>query len=173
MGRGVDRRRIFCDDEDYQLYVRLLATAVREFGWILYAFCLMPNHVHLFIRTTKPNVGEGMRWLHGMYARLFNQRIGQVGHRFEGRYRAPLPVQSDEKFLDLVGYIAVNPVDAGLVKRARDWPWSSHHLVAAGHTPRWLAHEQLLDRLELITGFDCYDPLIATHERSLLTRPRR
>lgn len=153
------------DDEDYQRYVRLLAQTVERTGWHLLAFCLMPNHVHLFVETTAENVGQGMHWLHWAYAKTFNQRHGRGGHLFEDRYRAPLPVATDGKFIQLVGYIAANPYKAGLVSASEDWGWSSHSLVSRGITPSWLAHARLLERLEGITGLRCYDDVVATQER--------
>src|SRR3954447_5768678 len=137
MARGADRRRIFVDADDYARYLGLLEEAVARFRWRLLAYCLMPNHVHLLIELTEPNLGGGMQWLQGLYSRYFNKRHDRIGHLYEAPYRAPR---------------------------------SSHSLVVADEVPDWLAHDYLLEKVEAITGLACYDDIVATHERSLLTR---
>ena len=165
IARGVDRRRIFVDDEDYATYTRLLATVTLRQGWHLLCYCLMPNHVHLMVETPETNLGNGMQWLHSLYALAFNERHHRDGHLFETRFKSPL-VETDEAFVRLIGYIAVNPVAAALCKRASDWPWGSHATVTAPpFAPAWLSHRRLVDRLEEITGTRCYVELVATRER--------
>jgi putative transposase len=168
MARGVDRRRIFVDDEDYETYTRLLALVTQRQGWHLLCYCLMPNHVHLMIETPETNLANGMQWLQSRYALTFNRRHARDGHLFEARYKSPL-VETDEAFVRLVGYIARNPVAAGLCKRAADWPYGSHGaMTSQGSAPQWVAHRRLVDRLEAMTGFRCYDELVATWERARL-----
>jgi REP element-mobilizing transposase RayT len=165
VARGVDRRRMFVDDKDYATYTRLLATVTRRQGWHLLSYCLMPNHVHLLIETPKTNLGNGMQWLHSLYALAFNDRHHRGGHLFEGRFKSSL-VRTDEAFVRAIGYIAANPVAAALCKRASDWRFGSHALVTSlGSAPRWLAHRRLVGRLEDITSCDCYAELVATWER--------
>jgi REP element-mobilizing transposase RayT len=163
IARGVDRRRIFVDEEDFRTYTRLLALAVERQGWRLLCYCLMPNHVHLMIEITETNLSNGMQWLHGLYARYFNDRHDRVGHLFEAPFKSP--VVTDETLVRTVGYIVVNPLDAALCARARDWPWSSHATVADGRRPEWLAHETLLQRLDEATGFTSYRDIVEARER--------
>lgn len=170
IGRGVDRRRIFVDDDDYRTYTRLLATVARRQGWHLLCYCLMPNHIHLMIETPETNLGNWMQWLHSRYALAFNERHHREGHLFEARYKSP-KIRSDAAFIRLVGYIVVNPLAARLCKRAHDWPWGSHAAVASsGRGPVWLAHRRLVDSLEAITGARCYPELVATLEREHSSR---
>jgi putative transposase len=165
IARGVDRRRIFVDSEDYETYTRLLATVTRRQGWHLLCYCLMPNHVHLMIETPETNLANGMQWVHSLYVLAFNERHCRSGHLFEAPYKSPL-VETDEAFVRVVGYIAVNPVAAALCKRASDWRWGSHAvLTSIGSAPAWLAHRRLVDRLEAITSSRCYLELVATWER--------
>ena len=167
MARGVDRRRIFVDDEDYAAYTRLLGAVTERQGWHLLAYCLMPNHVHLQIETPETNLANGMQWLHSRYALLFNVRHDRKGHLFEGPYKSPM-VTSDDAFIRTIGYIALNPATAVLCRRAAEWSWSSHAAVASGKPlPSWLAHERVLERLEAATGRRCYQELIAARERTL------
>lgn len=165
IARGVDRRRIFVDHEDYETYTRLLATVAQRQGWHLLCYCLMPNHVHLLVETPETNLGNGMQWLHSRYALAFNERHCRAGHLFEAPYKSPL-VKTDEAFIRVVGYIAANPLAAGLCKRIRDWHWASHALLTSHDAaPGWLAHPRLVERLEAITGTRCYEALVATKER--------
>lgn len=170
MARGVDRRQIFVDDEDYRAFTRLLAMVTREKEWRLMSFCQMPNHVHLLIETPKPNLGRGMQFLLGEYAPAFNERQGRDGHLFQGRFKS-IRVKTDDALIRLVGYITANPVKARLCKRARDWPWGSDALVnSPGSAPPWLAHKRLVDRLEDIVGSRCYAQIVATWERPEMVR---
>jgi putative transposase len=162
--RGVDRRRIFVDDSDFEAYTGLLAAVSERQCWHLLCYCLMPNHVHLLIETPETNLGNGIQWLHSRYARAFNVRYSRVGHLFEAPYKSPL-VTGDEGLVRAVGYIVANPLAAALCTRARDWQWASHAAVSAGGPPDWLAHERLVERLEESAGFSCYSDLVESRER--------
>jgi REP element-mobilizing transposase RayT len=141
--RGNNRSRIFFDDPDREVYLRLLKETVERYGWWLLSYCLMSNHVHLVVETREPNLGRGMGLLHSRYAQKFNAKYGRVGHLFEDRYGNS--ISSDEARLTrAVGYVAANPVAAGLCARPQDWPWSSHGAVLAGRAPPWLAVDRLL-----------------------------
>ena len=142
--RGNDKRTIYRDDADRLTYLRLLGRAIQQFRWRLLAYCLMENHVHLLVETPQANLAEGMRWLHGVYGREFNARHGRSGHLFQGRYGA-VRIKTDEQLWTVAGYIAMNPVEAGLCGRAEEWPWSSHSAALSGEAPEWVDVEHLLD----------------------------
>lgn len=167
--RGVNKQDIFVDEEDRLGYLLMLAATVEECGWLCLGYCLMPNHVHLLIETPEPNLGAGMQLLHGQYGRSFNRHHRRDGHLFKGRYYQQILTEEDH-FVTTVGYIAVNPVKARLCSTPSRWPWGSHSRVVAGDPPKWLAHEHLLDHFEAITGVRCYDEVIATATRALLTQ---
>lgn len=141
--RGNDKGLVYRDDSDRQTYLRLLARAVKLCRWRLLAFCLMPNHVHLLVETPETNLGKGMRWLHGLYGREFNDRHGRSGHVFQGRYGS-VPIKTDEQLWWAAAYIAMNPVEAGLCDRPEEWGWSSHAATVRGNGPRWLDVGRLL-----------------------------
>ena len=149
--RRVDRWPLFVDETDYERYLELLAETVERFDWILLAFCLMPNHVHLLIELREPNLRKGMHRLHGMYARWFNDRHRRVGRLFEHRYKCRL-VEDDLYFLTVAIYIEQNPVTGALCSSPEDWRWSSRGLVARGTTPPWIANELLQARRAAISG---------------------
>jgi REP element-mobilizing transposase RayT len=162
MARGVDRRRIFVDAEDCELYTRLLCHVTQRQGWRLMAYCLMPNHVHLMIETPEPNLGNGVQWLHGRYARAFNIRHARSGHLFEAPYKSPL-ITTGAGFVRTVRYIVRNPLAAQLCREVGEWEWSSHREPR----PPWVAHNRLTDRLSEIIGAPAYEDLVrASSKRS-------
>lgn len=152
--RGNDRQRIFADDADRRAYLCLLGQEVARRHWRCLTYCLMANHVHLLVETPAPNLSVGMCLLQGQYARRFNRRHGRTGHVFQGRYGA-VRIEDDAQLWMTVGYIARNPVEAGLVARAGDWRWSSHQAVMGRAPSGWLDVPGLFGRLGALGG----DPL--------------
>src|SRR5437763_6629604 len=120
VARGVDRRRIFMDREDYERYIRLLIGAVRRYRWLCLSFSLMPNHVHLVIETPEPNLSAGMQRFHGEVGRTFNDRHGRVGHLFERRFWSDR-IRDEAQLVVVLGYVVLNPVAAALCGRPEDW----------------------------------------------------
>jgi REP element-mobilizing transposase RayT/predicted DNA-binding protein (UPF0251 family) len=123
--RGNAREDIFLDDTDRRQLLDVLAKVVSRFHWACHAWCLMPNHYHLVIETPEANLALGMRQLNGVYTQRFNRRHKRVGHVFQGRYKA-IVVDRDAYLLELCRYVVLNPVRAGLVDEAQEWPWSSY-----------------------------------------------
>jgi REP element-mobilizing transposase RayT len=145
--RGNDRRRIFWDDTDRRTFLRHLTDVAMRDGFAVFAYCLMGNHYHLVVETPRPNLACGMQHLNSAFARWFNERHGRVGHLFQGRYHAVL-VEAEPQLLELVRYVVLNPVRAGLCDRPEEWRWSSHRPTAGLEAkPRFLACETLLERL--------------------------
>ena len=85
MARGKARQRIFHDHRDYGRFLEGLETTVDKFGFEVFSFVCMPNHIHLFFRTPKPNLSRGMQYLLSGYANWFNTRHRRTGHLFQGR----------------------------------------------------------------------------------------
>jgi putative transposase len=123
--RGNRGQKIFVDETDYKRFLELLAVAMERFQWRCHAYCLMPNHFHLVIETSEPNISGGMQRLNGTYAQWFNVRHGYEGHLFQGRFFSEL-IESAHHLLELSRYIVLNPVRAGLCRDAGGWPWSSY-----------------------------------------------
>jgi putative transposase len=122
--RGNGRARTFFSDEDYAFYRDLLAASCRAAGVEIWAYALMPSHVHLILT---PGDGDGLRRalapVHRRYAGHIHARRKRSGHFWQGRFGA---VAMDEEYLGAaLRYVALNPVRARLVARAEDWPWSS------------------------------------------------
>lgn len=123
--RGNDRRDVFLDDADRRQYLNLLCGVICIFRLKIYAYALMSNHIHLFLRTLLPNISEVMYRLNIDYSVYFNKRHGKTGHLFENRFKSKL-VQDSSYFLCLVRYIHMNPVKAGIVGSPEKYEWSSH-----------------------------------------------
>ncbi len=142
--RGNAKQAIYVDDVDRERYLVLLGKTVVRQRWRCLAYCLMDNHVHLLLETPAPNLGNGIQWLHGLYAHAFNSRYSRSGHVFQGRFGA-IRVKSDAQLLMVVRYIARNPVEGGLCGEPDEWPWSSHVTALKQPGPAWLDTARLLD----------------------------
>ena len=127
--RGNDRKAIFKDDHDRELFLSTLAQVAERFHWLCHAYCLMNNHYHLVIETPDGNLSKGMRHLNGVYTQTFNKRHGRVGHVFQGRFKGIL-VQKDSHFLEVCRYVMLNPVRAKMIGHPRQWRWSSYRATA-------------------------------------------
>jgi REP element-mobilizing transposase RayT len=127
--RATWRRQLFVDDRDREAFLELLERVVRRYGWQVLGWCLLGTHYHLLVRTPKPNLGDGMRDLNGIYAREFNERHGWFGSVLAERYTDRV-IRSDEHLVNAHQYIALNPVHAGIVERPEQWRWSSHAALA-------------------------------------------
>ena len=119
---GVDA---FPDDAACRGFLSLLAKTTVAFAWGVLAYSLLPNHHHLLVQTDEPNLGSGMRRLHGLHAARLNDRLGRSGHLWRDRFHSRV-VDSDRYVVQAAIYIDLNPVDAGLCASPGDWPWSSY-----------------------------------------------
>jgi len=148
--RGDRREPIYRDDFDRRAHIGVIAQAMDRFDAQVLAFCQMGNHYHLVLHTRAANLSRLMRHVNGVYTQAYNRRHVQVGHLFQGRFKAIL-VDRDAYLLALCRYVERNPVAAGLVARAADWPWSSYQAhIGQVSTPDWLdsagLHGYLLGR---------------------------
>lgn len=124
--RGNNRQRIFVDRSDFERMLGLLAECAQKFGVEIHAYVLMDNHFHLLATpATEQALPLMMQALGRSYVRYFNRRHGRTGTLWEGRYRSTL-IESERYLLACMAYIDLNPVRAGMVAQAGDWPWSSH-----------------------------------------------
>jgi putative transposase len=125
--RAAGREPLFVEDQDYLFLLGWLKDWVQQNEVALYAFCFMPNHVHLLISPQRDNLYGAMRNLFSRYARYFNRKYERKGHLFGGPYRQSVCL--DEKYLIAASiYIHLNPVRAGLAKTPQAHRWSSSRL---------------------------------------------
>jgi putative transposase len=129
--RGNRRQPTFFNEADYVEYRRLMSAACQGCGTQVWAYCLMPNHVHLIM---VPAHADGLRRAlaeaHRRYTRLINLREGWRGHLWQERFHSF--VMDERHLLAAARYIERNPVRAGLCTQAEDWPWSSAQAHLAG-----------------------------------------
>jgi REP element-mobilizing transposase RayT len=144
MSRGNGRMQIFLDDGDYRKFFYILSDVLDAYNVECWDACVMPNHYHLALMNTAPNLPEAMQHLNGEYGTWWNLRHNRVGHVFQGRYKDQI-VQREGYLLNLIRYIALNPVRAGLVKAPELWPWSAYRCLAgAAPNPGFLCVERTL-----------------------------
>lgn len=142
--RGDRREDIYDNDDDRKAFLSVLKSVCDTCNWVCHAYCLMSNHYHLLIETPDANLSRGMRQLNGIYTQTFNRMNRRVGHVFQGRYKAIL-VEKESYLLELSRYIVLNPVRAGMVGSAKDWPWSSYQAtVGLVNVPEYLNVEWVL-----------------------------
>lgn len=123
--RGNNRRRIFNSSADYERFLSLVAVQKTKLPFYLYAYCLMPNHVHLLIERQADEIGRIMHRLLTGYSQYYNRKHQRVGHLLQGRHKAIL-CQGDRYLSELVRYIHLNPVRAGIVDAPEKYPYSGH-----------------------------------------------
>ncbi len=148
--RGDRREPIFVDDDDRRSFLRVTAQALSRFDGQIFAYCLMGNHYHFVLHTRQANLSLLMRHINGVYTQVFNRRHGNVGHLFQGRFKAIL-VDRDAYLFEVCRYVELNPVRAKLVRKVQAWPWSSYRAHAGSEEPPpWLdvdgLHGHLLGR---------------------------
>jgi REP element-mobilizing transposase RayT len=144
LARGNGRQDIVQDDADRRRLVACLERAVRRSGWSLYAFVFLTNHLHLVLKTPRPNLAKGMQLFLSSYANGWARRHRHCGHLFQGRYRTEL-VEDETYLWVLTRYVHLNPVRAGLSATPEAWIWSSY----PGYFRRrdrldWVAYDALL-----------------------------
>ncbi|HEY3812906.1 MAG TPA: transposase [Caulobacteraceae bacterium] len=150
--RGNRREPIFFADGDQEIYRRVLAKQCRERGVAVWAYCLMPNHVHLvLVPSDARGLGLAVGEAHRRYTAFINAREGWTGHLFQSRFAS---VVMDEAHLFAAArYVAMNPVRARLVSRPQDWPWSSARAHLAGRDDQLVTVAPLLDRIDDFSAF--------------------
>jgi len=127
--RGNHQEYIFFDDDDRKLFLKLLQTTIQRMNWICHAYCLMGNHYHLLIEIPEGILSRGMSWLNGVYTQKINRKYNMSGHLFQGRFKSK-PIEDNMQFLMAARYVVRNPLQANLVERADQWPWSSYRATA-------------------------------------------
>ena len=129
--RGNRRQQVFFGDDDYRAYLAIVGDSCRAAQVVVWAYCLMPNHVHLIL---VPEAADGLRGAlaeaHRRYSWQVNRREGWRGYLWQGRF-ASAPMDRAH-LLNCARYVELNPVRARLAVRAEDWPWSSARAHLAG-----------------------------------------
>lgn len=155
--RGNRRQRTFFGEEDYEAYRALMAESCGKAGVEVWAYCMMPNHVHLVVVPPSQEafvqaIGEA----HRRYSRMVNFREGWRGHLWQGRFASC--VMDEEHLLAAVRYVELNPVRSGLVRRPEDWAWSSTRAHLAGADDKLVTVAPMLTMVPDWTAYLGVDP---------------
>ena len=146
--RGNRRERVFFEDGDYTLYLDLLTEAAARAQVAIWAYCLMPNHVHIIaVPADEDGLRRTFRYVHRHYTGYINARMRVTGHLWQGRFSS---VAMDEAHLVRA---PLNPVRARLIERAEDWPWSSTAAHLAGADNGFLTVAPALARVGDFAAF--------------------
>ena len=139
MQRGHNRQAVFIEDADYRYYISTLREWKEELRIKVYGYCLMTNHVHLIIDPCgdEGNLGKLMKRLAGRQTRYVNAQERRTGSLWEGRYKSS-PIETDTYLLACHRYVELNPVNAGMVKQARDYEWSSYRQKVGIEQEIWI-----------------------------------
>jgi putative transposase len=127
--RGNYEQNIFGSDDDYRYYLSLLKECADRYAVAIWAYCLMPNHVHVIcVPKEGVELARAFNTLHMRYAQYFNGKRSLKGHLWRARFMSC--ILDDQSVREEVRFIENNPVRTHLVERAEDYPWSS----AIAHT---------------------------------------
>lgn len=146
--RGIDKCDIFADDADKERFLSRLSALLTQGATKCFAWSLMSNHFHLLLMPTTVSLAETMRRLLTGHAVYFNRRHRRSGHLFQNRYKSIL-CEEEPYFLELVRYIHLNPLRAGLVADldALDhYPWSGHAVLLGQRTLEGQDKDEVLAR---------------------------
>lgn len=163
--RGIEQRDIFNDDRDRQLFFDRFTKLLHETGVCCYAWALLSNHFHLLLRPTSTALSSFMRRLLTGYAVSFNRNNKRSGHLFQNRYKS-IVCEEEAYLLELVRYIHLNPLRAGMVKSLEEldqYPWSGHAVLLGNRTFGVQETEAVLERYSQTLGVarDAYRQFVA------------
>ena len=137
--RGIERSKIFRNDSDCDDFLRRLSLILKDTKTVCYAWALIPNHIHLLLKTGKTPLSLVMRRLLRIRGMSYNRRYKRHGHLFQNRYKSIL-CQEDSYFLELVRYIHLNPLRAGIVQDMNGLDYcslSGHSVIMGRRTNDW------------------------------------
>ncbi len=171
--RGNERKMVFQSTRDREKYLTYLESAHHRYGAIIHVYCLMGNHYHLLLETSRGNLSKVVHHINGAYTTYFNIKRGRSGHLFQGRFKGIL-VEKDAYCRELSRYIHLNPVRAGMVKSPLEYPWSSYrYFIGRDKKPEWLTTELVLGDFggEGRKGFKRYREYVERGETKELESP--
>lgn len=138
--RGNEKKEIFFNDGDRRRFIGTLSKMKEKYNFIVYAYCLMDNHVHLLINTNGSDISQIMKSINVSYVGYINKKYQRCGHLFQDRFKSEV-VDSDRYLIEVSRYIHLNPVRAKMVDDAAKYPWSSY----PAYIGRTKGEENLLD----------------------------
>ena len=124
VNRGVNGTEIFNEKEDFFKFLELMLKTKYDYKVIFHAFTILPNHYHILLETTLPNLSEAMRFLNSAYAAWYNYKTGRVGHLWKGRFESYM-MFDDAHFSKVIKYIERNALALGVVEDIREYEYQS------------------------------------------------
>ncbi|SDE32849.1 REP-associated tyrosine transposase [Sporomusa acidovorans] len=143
--RGNERKSLFLSDDDRLRFLDTLARVKVKYNFILEAYCLMDNHIHMLINDNGNDISQILKSVNISYAYYFNRTYQRTGHLFQDRFKSEL-INSDQYLLQVSKYIHNNPVKAGMVKKAEDYQWSSY----AVYLEKVKDHNKIIDSSRIL-----------------------
>jgi len=134
MNRGVNRSDIFVDDSDYEVFLKIVCKACKDYMVVLHDYCLMTNHFHLLVETRMENLSLFMKYVNSNYAIYANKKQKRSGHFWQGRFYSRY-IANDTYYYTLIRYIEQNPIEAGLVSSVGEYPYTLGSVIANRQTP--------------------------------------
>lgn len=131
--RGNSGRDIFLDNEDRQKFLNILTEKKKNNKYLLYAYCLMDNHLHLILKEVSDNISHLMKRINTAYAIYFNKKYQRRGHLFQDRFKSEA-IEEESYLLAAIRYIHNNPLKAKLVKSPQDYKWNSYQAYLTNQT---------------------------------------
>lgn len=141
--RGNAGQSVFFDDADRCRFYLLMQEGIEKFGYRVHAFCCMTNHIHIALQVGDVPLSRIMQNLALRYTTWINRKKRRTGHLFQGRYKAIL-LDADSYLLELVRYIHLNPVRAGVVLLPENYSWSGHRAYQGYEEIPWLTSDWIL-----------------------------
>ena len=141
--RGNQKQNVFQGEKDFKFYIEQLQRYKRKYSFLLFGYCLMPNHIHLIGEPVHPKkLPKFMQCLHRSYTAYFNNKYNKVGHLWQGRFKTKI-IAKDKYLIQCIAYVEQNPVRANLINSPEEYEFSSYSERNLGDN----LHYKLLDKL--------------------------
>ena len=171
MSRAPRREKLFNQPEDKDQFIDLIKAMCKKYKIVLYAYCLMDNHYHLFMMTQNPNLSKAMHFLHCSYGSWFRSKYRLPGAIFQGRFKAII-VDIDSYAIQLATYIHLNPFRCGLEKKLGKYLWNSLPLyIKRKKVPEYLDQSLVFDHFGKTKGKSSKKYLEHTLENTNMKNP--
>jgi REP element-mobilizing transposase RayT len=161
MLRGNNGQPIFFGEEDRCRLCLLMQEGIHRFGHRIHGFCFMNNHIHIVLQVGENTISRSIHHLSFRYTRYINRKEKRVGHLFQGRFKAIL-IDDRDYLLELIRYVHLNPVRAGIVKNPESYRWCSHRAYLGLEELSWITQESILSKFDSHenTSRTCYEQFI-------------
>jgi REP element-mobilizing transposase RayT/DNA-binding CsgD family transcriptional regulator len=143
INRGINRANIYEDDADYEMFLKIVCKACRSYRVVLHDYCLMSNHFHLLVETELENLSLFMKQINSNYAIYFNKKTKRTGHFWQGRFYSRY-IANETYYYTLIRYIEQNPIEAGIVSKVGEYPYTLGSVIMNKNKPVACANKSKL-----------------------------